>query len=267
MKKLCTLLLVFLLMLSVSACGGESDSSKDEPKEEAKKEEVKDDKEEAKEDDKEDPKENKDADTEEASTTFDKTLKGKELLKAASSTFKLPESYRDKMRITYMGGVNISSTYVSGDSFYTEIVPEAEPNGPKAIIIYKADEGFYYNYVQGETTGIKGIYEEEMKDEMKAGTFFTADDKDLDEGGAFGLIDARVEMLDGEEMVYFERITEDGLIAKNWYSIKDRFLRKVIGEVDSGDVVAKYEVLEFEFGGDYRDKLILDENITFTLLE
>ncbi len=223
MKKAIALLIIALLVLTVSACGPKSgDTAEPSP-----------------------AGENTPVSSEpgapEASTTtetandsepqaedvasFDESLTDGELIASLSSLpSEMPKNLMLETESDAYGMSTKTVTYYSGENLRIESQTEAGTN----IMIYNADEGATYQYVQGQTMGTvmyDGEDEDYYDDEDYGDMGMNAEAEDFpDILSDYGdNITARIETLNGEKVIYIEVLTnEDGLDAtmKMWYSTK-----------------------------------------------
>ena len=150
---------------------------------------------------------------------IDKNLEGIELVNSLDS--KRPDKLVIKSEMTAFGTTTKMATYYDADKTRTEV---DTANMPKSILIHIPSDGVMYSYVEGETQGYKMIgadttYAEEM------GLMFDDSSllKELVEASSNDM-SARVENLDGEEVVYIEATETDeeigNMLVKMWYSSK-----------------------------------------------
>ncbi len=199
-NKILSVVLIAVVSFGVTACGGT-----EKPAEEAAQQNV----------------EENNAQTQETAEAegIDKSLEGIDLLQTIAE--KKPEKLMVKSEMAASGMITKMTAYYDGDKTRTEV---ESPNMPKSILITLPSEGVMYNYIAGESTGYKMIgadssYEEEMG--------FMEDDSEL----LSEVVDdpsedmiARVENLDGEEVIYIEVARDDeemgNVLMKMWYSNK-----------------------------------------------
>ena len=151
---------------------------------------------------------------------FDKTLTGMDLLKSLKN--QAPKTlYLESETSLAAGGAMKHVTYMKGE--FSRI--EMEVAGQKSIVIYNANEGATYQYVEGEKEGVKISDGEEMEGGMLGDMAMGMDMEmpDIQELETLFGDDAvaRVEMLDGHEVVYVEiNMSEEGMemTMKMWYS-------------------------------------------------
>ncbi len=186
-----------------------------------------------------------------------KNLEGKDLMKAFIN-HKQAENYYYKAIIksndSDMGEVEFEVVnYRVGKSTRTE----SDGMGEKSIMIYNDNEKVLYYYIEGETQGSKINRNEKPKDQM-----FDTDMK-YDKDEAFdNLVKAEITDLDGEEVIYSEFNVDNKGIVKTWYSIEKNFPILYTVENDENKIITEFKVVEFE-EGDFSDKLIPDQNVTF----
>lgn len=131
-----------------------------------------------------------------------------------------PEKLRIVSEMTAYNMTTTMTTYYDGDKSRTEI---DIPDMPKSILISIPDEQIVYQYVYGESTGMKitGVDKEgaeEMGLMMDTSLLTALTD------GASDDITAKAEKLDGEEVIYIEATQADEdmgeMLVKMWYSEK-----------------------------------------------
>lgn len=142
------------------------------------------------------------------------SLEGSELINSLNT------SKPEKMKIA-SGMKTIMSTYTDGNKVRTETEVEGLP---KSILISLPDENTVYQYVYGETEGIKmtgeEIFESEDMVEMEdSDSLF-----EMIKSGQSPDMIVKKETLDGEEVVYIETTQSDddmgNVLVKMWYSAK-----------------------------------------------
>lgn len=155
----------------------------------------------------------------EGKKNLDKNLEGIDLVHSIDS--KRPEKLVIKSEMTSYGTTTEMATYYSGDKMRTEV---DVPGMSKSILIYLPDDNVMYSYVYGETEGIKMIganttYAEEMGLMIDNDNFLA---EVVDESSKDMI--ARVDNLDGEEVIYIEATEADeeigDVLVKMWYSNK-----------------------------------------------
>lgn len=196
-NKILAFICITLMTLSISACGGN-----EKPVEQSAQQES-----------------NTDIQETAVNEGIDKNLEGLDLVR--SIAYKKPEKLMMKSEMTASGMTTKMTTYYDGDKTRTEV---ESPNLPTSILISLPSEGVMYTYVSGQTDGFKMVgadntYAEEMG--------LMVDDSELlteivDESSED--IIARVETLDGEEVIYIETTEADeemgNVLVKMWYSNK-----------------------------------------------
>jgi hypothetical protein len=151
-------------------------------------------------------------------SSVDKNLTGFALLE--SIKFNAPKEFVMTTETTMPdGSIAIATTYTKGTS--TRMETKSAMFDGKMIMIYNADEGATYQYTEGETTGILMLDGEEQMDmdmDMSAPTL-----KDLVDASSED-ITAKMDMLDGEEVIYIEATEADEDMGEGnvymWYSVK-----------------------------------------------
>ncbi|WP_304509912.1 hypothetical protein [Anaerotignum sp.] len=197
-NKILAFICITLVTLSISACGGN-----EKPVEQSVQQKV----------------EETDSQETAANEGIDKDLEGIDLVH--SIAYKKPEKLMIKSEMTASGLTTKMTTYYDGDKTRTEV---ESPNLPQSVLISLPSEGVMYTYVSGQSDGFKMVgadntYAEEMG--------LMVDDSELlteivDESSDD--IIARVETLDGEEVIYIETSEADeemgNVLVKMWYSNK-----------------------------------------------
>jgi outer membrane lipoprotein-sorting protein/outer membrane murein-binding lipoprotein Lpp len=203
-KKNIMILIAMVLMLSITGCSNEKTTEKGTDSGEVNQqvEQSNTQAEETKE-----TKENK----------LDSSITGLELLKSVQ--YKAPKSLIMEAEVTgFEGFVSKTITYNKGQNSRMET--EGADVG-KQIVIYNADEGATYQYKEGDAQGIvmlDGEDEDAMEMGMATPTF-----ADLVDESSENIV-ARVEKLDGEEVIYIETKESEGAEGEAtvymWYSPK-----------------------------------------------
>ncbi|GMQ63657.1 hypothetical protein [Vallitalea maricola] len=125
-----------------------------------------------------------------------------------------------KSEMTAFGTTTSMNTYYDGNKSRTEI---DVPGMAKSILIHLPNEEVMYQYVYGEETGVKmtganASYAEEMGLMMDTSMLAEITDASSED------MIARVETLDGEEVIYIEATQSDedmgDVLVKMWYSKK-----------------------------------------------
>ncbi len=223
MKKAIALLIIALLVLTVSACGPKSsDTTEPSPAGESTPVSSEPGAPEAS-----TPSET-DNDSEpqaEDAASFDESLTDGELIASlASLPSEMPKNLMLETESDAYGMSTKTVTYYNGENFRIESQTEAGTS----IMIYNADEGATYQYMQGQTTGTvmyDGEDEDYYDDEGYGDIGIDAEAEDFsDILSDYGdNITARIETLNGEKVIYIEVLaSEDGLdtTMKMWYSTK-----------------------------------------------
>ncbi|MBN2899823.1 MAG: hypothetical protein JXO44_13725, partial [Clostridia bacterium] len=149
---------------------------------------------------------------------LDASLEGLNLVQ--SITGKRPSKLLIESEMVAFGMTTKMKTYYENNNSRTEIdVTDME----KSVLINLGDEGVMYQYVYGEENGIKMTdvtedYAEEMSLRMDVSML-----ADMTEASSED-VTARVETLDGEEVIYIEATESDEdmgeVLVKMWYSEK-----------------------------------------------
>ena len=153
----------------------------------------------------------------EENKSLDNTLTGLSLLE--SLEYKMPKHIMIETEATGMNGmVSKAKTYYKNDNFRMET---ENPALGTQVVIYNAEEGATYQYTKGEMTGIV-MYDDEDSDSDSDSDMSMPTLADLAEDASEDVI-ARVEKLDGEEVIYIETIETEEMgdsKACMWYSSK-----------------------------------------------
>ncbi|MBF4693711.1 hypothetical protein [Fusibacter ferrireducens] len=148
---------------------------------------------------------------------LDRSLEGTELLNSLS--LSKPKSMRMVMETSAFGTKTMSTMYYDGDNSRTETVVEGVGT---SVVINNAKEKVMYNYVEGTGQGVK-IIDADLESAEDAGLMMDMSTKlaELTDASSEA-ISARVETLDGEEVVYIEATEADdemgNVLVKMWYS-------------------------------------------------
>ncbi len=185
--------------------------------------------------------------------SVDRSLEGVKLLESLDFSSK-PTSFYTKTKITFQGKESYTSVFVNGND--TRI--ETFQNGVRTVSIHKGDEGYTYNYTDGETTGQK------IKDnDVELGRELSIENSISDKDFSF-VKTARIENDGEEDVIYIEGVpSSDGSYSKMWISLKTKMFKKSLFLDASGNVLSEVEMVDFEIGNDYSDKMVPDESITF----
>ena len=182
----------------------------------------------------------------EDAAAFDESLTDSELIASLSALpTEMPKNLMMETESDAYGMTTKTVTYYSGENLRIESQTEAGTS----IMIYNADEGATYQYMQGQTTGTvmyDGEDEDYYDDEDYGDMGMDAEAEDFsailsDYGDN---ITARIETLNGEKVIYIEVLTsEEGLNAtmKMWYSTK--YLVPLKTEMVSGGEVVVSSVV------------------------
>ena len=185
---------------------------------------------------------------------LDSSLEGMDLIN--SMKMNAPEKMILETETTGSNFASTATIYYSGENSRIETLMSGEE---KQIMIYNAEKAATYQYKEGETTGIvmfDGEDPEDMEDMEET------DDLTLEDiiGESSGDIIARVEMLDGEEVVYIETVeNEEGvgdITVKMWYSSKYSIPLKYEMEMN-GKIMSSYMVKNIKTDEKIDDKLFM----------
>lgn len=271
MKKISMLLVLLMMVGLMAACSGQKDSSDDKEKEEATKVEAsKDDSTEKEVEEKDTEKssneveEEKDVVEEEAKSFLDKSLEGAALL--ATIAYDPPKELQMTTEMTGMGTNSTAITYYSGDNSRTETTSE---DFGTQIVIYNAKDEVTYQYTEGEEEGIL-MPDGEDEDGGMGMSFETPTFADLVDASSED-IEARVEDLDGEEVIYVRSVESDpdygDMEVLMWYSVKYSVPLKYEMYM-SGSLMMSNVVTEIEAGKKADPKLFeKPEGIEFTEID
>lgn len=129
-----------------------------------------------------------------------------------------PQTMKMVSEMTAFGSTTVMTTYYDGDKSRTEV---DIPGMAKSILIHIPSREVMYQYVYGETTGVKitgadtGSAEEMgmMMDTSMLAAITDGSSKD---------VSAKIDYLDGEEVIYIEATQSDEdmgeMLVKMWYS-------------------------------------------------
>lgn len=175
--------------------------------------------------------------------SVDKSLQGAELL--ASIKYNPPKNMIIESKLTGSGMSSTATTYHSGENSRTETL--ADGLG-KQIVIYNAKEGITYQYTEGESQGIKLKDGEDSEDSEMSVGMMELDFSDLVDASSED-ITARMEKLDGEDVVYIEATESDedmgDVDVLMWYSVRYsvplKYEMQMNGQVMMSSVVTNIE--------------------------
>lgn len=167
-----------------------------------------------------DAKTNESQTTDEKTATLDESLSGAALLKSLNSNY--PDSLKMTTKTTVADSIETTSTtFTKGDNFRMEMVM---PEIGKQVTIYNAAEGITYQYTEGQTTGYsfkdQDITTNQSDLKLEEGVANIEDISDIFPENVV----ARVEMLNGEKVIYIETTENDGqngtMDIHMWFSTK-----------------------------------------------
>lgn len=194
---------------------------------------------------------NNEAEVAQESKGIDKSLSGLQLLKTLQ--YKAPKSLKLETEMKMGELVTKIVTYYKGESSRIET---DTPYGIKSVLIYNANDKTTYHYNEGDKTGIimgDGGSMNMLDMDMSAPTF-----SDLTADAPEDIV-ARIETLDGEEVVYIEtNDVDEGVEAKimMWFSTKYMIPLKL--EVNAGgQVVLSQEVTNLDTNSNIDDSLFV----------
>lgn len=217
-RRLLIIMLVFMLSISMVACGGENETTvkQDDVKESVtangqEEENNTQEKEETKQEPKEQVKEEQN----------ESNSEGINLINSMGTD--RPDTLRIVSEITAFNMTTTMTTYYDGDKSKTEI---DVPNMSKSILIHIPNKEIMYQYVYGESTGIKITGADKASAEEMGLMMDTSLLTALQDGASDDII-ARTEYLeelDSEEVIYIETTESDEdmgeMLVKMWYSEK-----------------------------------------------
>jgi len=176
--------------------------------------------------------------------SLDSNLMGIELLSTLSTV--QPKTLKMEAETNSFGMSMSTITYVDGNK--TRLETDMGELGT-SITINLPDENVVYYYEKGKTQGTK-ITDISQEDAMEEG--YISNDSELFAeitNSPSNNIIARVEVLDGEEVVYIEATEADEdmgeMLVKMWYSVKYATPLKY-ELISAGDVLASYKVTSIE---------------------
>lgn len=242
MKKLMSIFLVLILMLSFAGCGGSENGGND------------------------DNKDNKDNKGNTPQMTEAESL---ELLRNAFKDFKRPDSFEVKGKMLFVGSKTDKHSSKKKDE-ESDIVNYVDGKNKRSeasifddtfIQIRNEDEKVIYKYFTSQKTGKKEV----IKDEDLVGSNGMQYDVNNDEYWK-GLKIAKMDTFLNEEIVYLELEQETGeetkelALSKIWYSTKYGIPLKEEHYLDN-KLVFKVEITSITEGGDYSDKMVPPSDI------
>lgn len=197
-NRLLFIVMAFALLLSLVACGGDTSEQGPTDTENSA---------------------NTEKPAENSAKGVDASLEGTQLISSLSGD--RPETLKIESEMTAFGMTTKLSTYYKGDKIRTETDIEGMP---KSVLIHLPGEDVMYQYMYGKNEGIKinggdASCAEEMGLMLDSADLFAQ----IKAAGSKDLV-ARVENLDGEEVVYVEATQSDEemeeVLVKMWYSVK-----------------------------------------------
>lgn len=150
---------------------------------------------------------------------IDSSLEGLDLINSLSS--KKPKTMIIKTEMAAYGTTTTSTAYYDGKKSRTEVFTEGLGNN---ILIHDLDKDIMYSYIEGSGEGTKIINANvESAEEMGLATDMNTKLAAI-KGSDSNDVIAKVDTLDGEEVVYIEtRESEEEMgevTVKMWYSVK-----------------------------------------------
>ncbi len=216
-KKMLVLLIILCLSLALIACG-EKESEEPAANESSLELEASEEEGEAA----------KEMEAEEESA---EDAKGIDVVKSLGTS--RPKTLKMVSEITAANIKTTMTSYYDGDKSKTEI---DIANMPKSILIHLPDEGIMYQYVYGESSGVK-ITGADKEGAEEMGLMVDTDMLTALTDGASDDITARTEDLDGEKVIYIESTEADEdmgeMLVKMWYS--ERYATPLKYEVYVGE--------------------------------
>lgn len=258
MKKLITSILVFTLVLSLTACNNDEQREVPTGQQETtdamtKNESMTT----AGEVITSDETTSKIAETE--ASTLNAGLVGQELVKAVLANFKEPQNLYAKLIITSsdLQAAMHMIYYVNDKSHKTSL--DMFGQGVYNHTLYLAEDSYIYNYTDGETQGFKYLEESTDLEDDFLDLSFGAEDLDEIED----LAEAKIEFLDGKECLYVKFIEDEGNSNEVWISLKHSFPVRMIVKNSENVIEMQMDVVEIETNKDFSSEFVVPVDITF----
>ncbi len=259
MKKILTILLVFVFAFSLVSCG-EDTSSNGSGEQGQEKEQTDESNEQTDESDAQtDESDEEEADTDKETDEFsiDESLEGVELAKECVPHIPMPENYAYDMDLVINDIKSNISVYVQGE----DIRNEAENPSEKYWAVYKAAENITYEYSERKEKGTKweqqlvfewvGLFNREIMENQK--DFETV------------IKAAGIEELDGKKVVrinYQNPQKPKQAEFDMWYSVEDFIPVKIVTYSLDGEIYSQALISNFR-EGDFKEKMTIDKGIEF----
>ncbi len=259
MKRMRAVLLIFVLLFSLVGCSSNQAANDEtkaaaEQKTEASKNETEANSSEA----------TTEVTTEAATQTqaSDQNLEGIELLKSVFGNLKEVKSLYVKLKMTSLEVSDVEMVlHRDGENARTEM----NFDGRHTVNIFNVDDDYIYSYAVGEKNGTK-MKHTGSADYADMIPSFSADD--LAEEDFEGLVTARRDKLNGQDVVYFEiqEYDEDlggDVINKIWFSEKHSFFLKMEAINPDGSLEMSMDVLEIEVNKDFSKMMVPPQDVEF----
>ncbi len=295
MKKFLILMFTLVMVLSLSSCGKIAEKVKEKAKDgiekkldeagvdtdkleeevDKLKDELVDDESKDKEEKKEESKDDKDNENKPDISLLDKTLSGIALIKACEPFFKNDPMSGEGSFYSYSKLYSTDDEQFNGDYTVKMYLSEGRKNKRIEILtdseettttmITNGEKGkIYMIFGNGKGYKIPSFGMEDSEDD-DMGFDFTLDDeaiKYLKEN----LIEAKIEELNGEMVLYIKERGEVYEVDNIWLSLERSIMLKY--EAYNGDtLVFSSELLEFESGGDYSEMFEEPEGVDWMSME
>lgn len=193
---------------------------------------------------------------------IDTNLSGLELLK--SIEYKIPDSLiMETETVMADGSKSTTKTYQKGE--FSRM--ESSSSYGDSVIIYNPDEGNTYQFNIGQAEGVVIPDGEETMMDMGEDEDMSAPDlSDFIDSTSEG-VEARIETLDGHEVIYVESMTDDedgSYNTKMWFSTEYSVPLKYEIEMN-GQIIVAYTVTNIQFNVSVDDSLFVPPaDVNFT---
>jgi|GEM_PF-982610 len=177
--------------------------------------------------------------------------------------FERPQTMKIISEMSAFGSTTVMTTYYDGDKSRTEV---DIPGMPKSIMIHVPNREVMYQYVYGESTGVK-ITGADIASAQEMGMMMDTSLLEALVDGSSEDINAKVDYLDGEEVIYIEATQSDEdmgeMLVKMWYS--ERYATPLKYEVYAGDaLIIELNVTKIHDNVNFAgDTFMPPEDITF----
>ena len=184
---------------------------------------------------------------------LDSSLTGLDLL--SSITYTMPDSYISVTEsVAADGSVGRVKTYSKGMFLRTESMDE---NGEMQIAIYNPELGVDWMYSEGQAFGVE-MYDEDDEEFVEEFNVEGATYADVFSGEDLGNFEAKIDVLDGEEMLYVQMAQDDGMggvmDVLMWYAPETGAVMKY-EMYSNGALIVASKVVEYEANVDIDDSL------------